>query len=192
MSQAADREALSLLRRRDPRGFDELYRRYAARIHAFLRRLSGQRDVADDLLQHTFLRLAESGPNLRADSDVRAWLYTVARNGYLSLRRAAPAAQEREPVESLASPPPDIEARLLLGDVELALSNLRSEDREVLLLVAIEGLEQEVVARMLELEAPALRQRLSRARARLLAELAAPVHRTSSGAALDERRRRRP
>jgi RNA polymerase sigma-70 factor (ECF subfamily) len=60
----------------------------------------------------------------------------------------------------------------LLGDVERALELLRCEDREVLLLVAVQGLEQDAVARLLGLESATLRQRLSRARSRLLAELA--------------------
>ncbi len=83
-----DEQALALLRQRDPRGFDLAYGAYGARVRAFLLRLSGRKDLADDLLQHTFLRLAERGPELRADSDLRAWLFTVARNAYLSKSRA--------------------------------------------------------------------------------------------------------
>jgi RNA polymerase sigma factor (sigma-70 family) len=170
MAESSEKEALRLLRRRDPRGFELAYRAHAARLHAFLFRLSGRRDVADDLLQQTFVRLAERGPDLRPDSDLRAWLFTVARNAHTSLRRSAPMLAE-EPLESLASPPPDVEGRLLLGDVESALARLRVEDRELLLLVGVEGLEPFAVAGMLGLTQVALRQRLARARSRLLAEL---------------------
>jgi RNA polymerase sigma factor (sigma-70 family) len=171
MAAGPDDEAVSLLRRRDPRGFDRAYAAYAARVHAFLLRMSGRRDVADDLLQHTFLRLAERGPELRPDSDLRAWLFTVARNAYLAQGRALGADRDDSALESLASPPPDVEARLLLGDVERALSNLRLEDRELLLLVGTEGMEPSDVARLLGIDPAALRQRLARARSRLLTAL---------------------
>lgn len=170
MAEGLEKEALRLLRRRDPRGFELAYRAYAARLHAFLLRLSGRREVADDLLQQTFLRLAEHGPELRVDSDLRAWLFTVARNAHTSLLRGAPATSE-EPLEALASPPADVESRLLLGDVEGALARLRVDDRELLLLVGVEGLAPAAVAAMLGLSSVALRQRLARARSRLLAEL---------------------
>src|ERR1700722_1447823 len=105
-------------RPRPPRGFDLAYAAYGARVHAFLLRLSGRSDVADDLLQHTFLRLAERGPELRADSDLRAWLFTVARNAYLGQARAPGNDRDDGALEGLASPPPDVEARLLLGGGE--------------------------------------------------------------------------
>jgi RNA polymerase sigma-70 factor, ECF subfamily len=171
MARGSDQQALSLLQRRDPRGFDLAYAAYAARLHAFLRRLSRSRDVADDLLQHTFMRLAERGPELRADSDLRSWLFTVARNAYLSQARILGTASNHEALETVASPGPDVEARLLVGDVERALGALRLEDRELLLLVAVEAMEPIQVARMLGVDAATLRQRLARARARLLAEL---------------------
>ena len=171
MGDPKDREAIAWLRRRDPRGFDLAYATYAARVRGFLVRLTRNRDVADDLLQHTFMRLAEQGPELRPDSDLRAWLFTVARNAHVShARRVRPGVADGV-LEALSSPPPDVEARLLLGDVEGALSRLRPQDREVLLLVGVEGFEHEQVAAMLGIEAAALRQRLARARSRLLVEL---------------------
>ena len=187
MPASLDPDAISLLRRRDPRGFELAYSRYAARLHAFLRRLTGRRELADDLLQHTFLRLAERGPDLPPSSDLRAWLFTVGRNAYLSQWRASALRSEPTPVEELASPGPDVEARLLLGDVEQALTRLRLEDREVLLLIGVEGLGHDTVAQMLAITPPALRQRLSRARSRLLAEL---EHAPSQ--ASDARTRRTP
>jgi RNA polymerase sigma factor (sigma-70 family) len=168
-----DQETLRLLRRRDPRGFDQAYARYAARLLTFLCRLAGrgQRHLAEDLLQQTFLKLAEHGPELRPDSDLRAWLYTVARHAFLAQLRGRRHEVEGPSLELVCSYSADAEARLILGDVEEALSRLRLEDRELLLLVSTEGLEPVTVAGMVGLEPATLRKRLARARQRLLAEL---------------------
>jgi RNA polymerase sigma factor (sigma-70 family) len=171
VASVQDSDVISLLRRRDPRGFDQAYATYAGPLLGFLLRLTGRRDLAEDVLQHVFLRLAERGPELRVDSDLRAWLFAVARNATVSQLRRTPELADDAALEALADPPPDVEARLLLGDVERALSLLRLEDREVLLLVGVEGLERDAVARLLGLRPDALRQRLARARSRLLAEL---------------------
>jgi len=178
MTARPDDETLSLLRRRDPRGFDQAYARYAARLLGFLLRLAGRdrRALAEDLLQQTFLKLAEHGPELRGDSDLRAWLFTVARNAFLGYVRGARLESETRGLELVTHYSHDAEAHLMLGDVEQALSRLRVEDRELLLLVGVEGIEPIVVSHMLEVEPATLRKRLARARQRLLEELSnAPV-----------------
>jgi len=166
MVQSEDREAIRLLRSRNPRGFELAYATHAARLHAFLSRLSGRRDVADDLLQHTFLKLAERGPELRVDSDLRAWLFKVARNAYLSQQRT-PAPLDESLLAALPSSAAGAEARLSLAELERALARLSVHDRELLLLIGVEGLSQEAICELLGVEPAALRQRLSRARARL-------------------------
>lgn len=175
MPPSPDQETLKLLRQRDPRGFDRAYATYGARLFTFLLRLAGrdQRHVAEDILQQTFLKLAEHGPELRPDSDLRAWLYTVARHAFLGQLRRRRYEADAPNLELLRDYGPDAEARLLLGDVDAALARLRLEDRELLLLVGAEGLEPLAVAKLLDVEPAALRKRLERARQRLLAELSA-------------------
>lgn len=173
MLDSSDREILTLLQRRDPRGLDRAYEQYGARLFSFLGRLVGtaERHLAEDLLQQTFLRLAEHGPELRADSDLRAWLFTVARHAFFGQRRGRRPVAEPPSLELVTDYSVDVEARLMLGDVDQALSRLRLEDRELLLLVGVEGLTPLAVASMLGLEPATLRKRLARARQRLLAEL---------------------
>ena len=141
MATNPDPEILRLLGRRDPRGFDLAYAEYGARLFSFLSRLvgHGQQPQAEDLLQQTFLRLAERGPELRRDSDLRAWLFTVARNAFLGQVRGQKQAAEAVNLELVADYSPDAEARLMLGDVERALSRLRLEDRELLLTSVIDA-----------------------------------------------------
>ncbi|HTM45515.1 MAG TPA: RNA polymerase sigma factor [Polyangiaceae bacterium] len=167
---ATDREILQLLARRDPRGFDWAYRSYSARLFGFLKRMCKGSALAEDLLQHTFLRLAERGPELHPDSDLRAWLFAVARNALLDHVRSEPATAHETVLEELFAPAPDLEARFLLGDIESALAELSSQDRELLLLAA-EGFTPNQVAAIERIAPAASRQRLSRARSRLFTVL---------------------
>jgi RNA polymerase sigma-70 factor, ECF subfamily len=169
MPETPDQDALRLLEQGDPRGFDLAYARYAGRIFGFLFRLSGSRAVAEDLFQHTFMRLAEFGARLRVDSDLRAWLFSVARNAYHSHARSravrASADVELFPAFAGASASPD--SGLALSELERALASLRESDRELLLLFGVEGLSYVEVARVLSLDPVTVRKRVSRARARL-------------------------
>ena len=76
------------LRQGDVEAFDELYAAFNARVFTFLVRLSRRRDVAEDLLEETWLRLVMHGRRLRADTRLGPWLFTVARNLHVSYRRS--------------------------------------------------------------------------------------------------------
>ena len=179
MSLWSDPAIVAALRRGDRTGFDHAYARYHARIHRFVSRLVRRRDVADDLVQDTWMALARSGAGLRDDTDLAAWLFTVARNEARSHRRWSVLDVSRfvalgdEPHASTASGPElETEASLAAQRLERALAELGATHREVLLLVAIEGLSQEQVATVLGIAYEAVRQRLSRARAALAEKLA--------------------
>jgi RNA polymerase sigma-70 factor (ECF subfamily) len=172
MPESPDHDVLTLFAQCDPRGFDLAYERYAQRIFGFLLRLSGSRAVAEDLFQHTFMRLAEVGARLRVDSDLRAWLFSVARNAFHSHARSARLrwVESCTDVESFPASPgagvsPD--SGLALAELERALAGLSPSDRELLLLFAVEGLSHAEVGVILALDPVTVRKRVSRARARL-------------------------
>jgi len=66
--------------RGDERALASLIDRYAARIHAHLCRMTGDRDDADDLLQETWVRVARGARRFDPTRRVRPWLYGVASN----------------------------------------------------------------------------------------------------------------
>ena len=169
-----DRDLVAWLRQRDERGFDGAYARYAERIFGFLVRLARSRAVAEDLFQHTFLRLAERGPRLRQDSDLRAWLFCVARNALHSHARAGAVAARAEPSFSLGNNGTGPEFGLVLNELDAALNRLETGERELLLLVGVEDLDPREVAMILDIDPATLRKRLSRARARLALVLDSP------------------
>jgi RNA polymerase sigma-70 factor (ECF subfamily) len=155
--------------------FDAIYEAFRPRLFGFLARLSHRRDVAEDLLEETWLRLVTRAPELTDDTRLGPWLFTVARNLFASwcrrrsvdesrlsdLALSWPGALPREsPFESAARG--ETERRL-----EAALARLSAADREVLLLVAGEELSPSEAAAVLDLSPEALRKRLQRARERL-------------------------
>ncbi|MEO8903300.1 MAG: RNA polymerase sigma factor [Polyangiaceae bacterium] len=169
MPESGDAQALVWLKQGDARGFDWAYACYAESIFGFLVRLARSRALAEDLFQHTFLRLAERGRSLRPDSDLRAWLFSVARNAFHSEVRARGVIARTDaslaPTPSASGPAP--EAGLALADLERALASLEPEDRELLLLVGVEGLSYAQLTLVLDVDTVTVRKRVSRARGRL-------------------------
>jgi RNA polymerase sigma-70 factor (ECF subfamily) len=178
-----DREPeLALVRRLidgDAAAFDAVYDEYRARVFSFLLRLSRRRDVAEDLAEETWLRLVTSGRRLLPDTRLGAWLFTVARNLYFSYCRSR-LLEDADgggllglwPVgASRPSPFDEAAASELERRIERALSRLPARCREALLLVSVEGFTPAEAAAICGITAEAFRQRLSRGRAMLAAEL---------------------
>jgi RNA polymerase sigma-70 factor (ECF subfamily) len=142
--------------------FDHLYRRHVGEIAAYaLRRAS--RETAEDVVAETFLvawrRLD------RVPEQPLPWLYAVARRTLANHRRSATRRESltrrlQLEVPAISLAPTD--ERLLD-----ALRTLRAPDRELLMLVAWEGLTASEAAQALECSPIACRIRLHRARKRL-------------------------
>lgn len=180
MDVAIERALVTRLRGGDPSAFDEIYASMRPRVFSFLARMTGRRDVADDLSQEVWLRLAQNAPRLAPDTRLAAWLFTVARNLYVSHWRAHQvAAQLAGGLLPLPlSPPSPFEAASetqTSARVERAIHALPEAYREILLLCAVEGMAPKDAAVVLGISGEAARQRLARARSmidRALGELA--------------------
>jgi RNA polymerase sigma-70 factor (ECF subfamily) len=163
------------LRGGDQAAFDAVYDAFNVRLFTFLVRLSRRRDVAEDLLEETWLRLVKYAHRLDNSTRLGPWLFTVARNLHVSYVRSRvledsatagltalwPGAAHRPtPFEATA-------ARELERRIERALAALPAASREVLLLVGVAGLDHSDAADVCGITPEALRQRLHRARAML-------------------------
>lgn len=168
MPAPADAALVGRLRRGERGAFRELYARFAQATFNVLVRLAGRRDAAEDLHQETWLLIARHAAGLAPDTDLAAWIYTVARNRFLSSRRradvAGPAADPAVFDRAISGPPTDDPG---CRDLEQALASLPEIHREVLLLVGVEGLDVAQAAAVLAIRPDAARQRLARARAAL-------------------------
>lgn len=159
------------LRRGEHRAFDAVFDAYQPAVWAFLVRLcGGQVELAEELLQETFLRLAQHARRLRPDSNIRSWLFTVAHNLWRSHRRWAWLDRERLRfgMGAWTDPPPLPDelhqAEVTIDQVDQALATLSPTLREVAVLVIVEEWTPAEVASRLGLAPEAVRQRLARAR----------------------------
>ncbi|MBP7148580.1 MAG: RNA polymerase sigma factor [Acidobacteria bacterium] len=184
MEPETERDLVARLRGGEASAFEAIYEHYRSRLYAYLLRMSRQPDVAEDLLEETWLRLIAHPPKPDAEMRLAPWLFTVARNLFLSWSRWRLLDAERigelaritlraplapGPVEELAR---DERERAL----ERALACLPARAREVLLLVGVEGMTPVEAAAVCGITPEAMRARLARARRQLVEAMrAAPA-----------------
>ncbi len=142
------------------------------RLRRYARALTGERAAADDLVQDALERAWSKLHLYRRGTDLRAWLFTVMHNVYVNQRRAArPSTTLDEDLPELAQPARESDG-LVLRDLDLAIRRLPPEQREVLLLVALEEMSYEDAAGALGIPIGTVMSRLARAREKLRAMMA--------------------
>lgn len=156
-----------------PSRFDLAFATHRGPLWGFLLRLCGRAELAEELLQETFVRYAAHAERLGPDANVRAWLFTVARNLYRSHRRwawvdgqrLAELAARAVGVDPGPTPLELLAASETSRRAERAMAALPDGLREIAALVLVERLEPQEAAAILGLSPEAARQRLARARA---------------------------
>jgi len=139
------------------------------RLRRYARALTGERNAADDLVQDTLERAWTKLHLWRAGSDLRAWLFTIMHNVHVNQVRSRGAT----PTLPLDEDMPDAPVRatqsdmLEVRDIDAALRRLPLEQREVLLLVALEHMSYQAAADTLEIPIGTVMSRLARGRERL-------------------------
>ena len=139
-------------------------RRYA---HALTR---GDSPRADDLVQDCLERAWSRLYRWRRGSDIRAWMFTIMHNLYINQVRRygnGPDFVSLKEHEASNTYAPHQESGLLLQELHTAIGELPLEQREILLMVTLEGMRYEQVAKVLDIPEGTVMSRLSRARKRL-------------------------
>jgi RNA polymerase sigma-70 factor (ECF subfamily) len=141
-------------------------------LRRYARALTGDAWAADDLVQDTLERACDRWRLWQAGSDLRAWLFTVMHNLFVDGARRALRQQGRQgqridlddAAPELVAPSGTPDQAL---DLQRCLLRLPDEQREMLLLVALQDLGYEEVARITGVPVGTVMSRLSRARSRL-------------------------
>jgi len=163
----------------DADAFGQLVDRHQSVIYAFLTRLTGSRERADDLAQETFLRLHGAAPRYSENGHFRAYLFRIATNlardadrrerRWKALAAILPAAV---PVRLAPSPQEELLGSELEGEVAAAVAELPIRHRVPLVLHEIEGWPLDQIADFVGCRVGTVKSRLARARARLRIRLA--------------------
>ena len=139
------------------------------RLRRYARALTGDTNRADDLVQDTLERAWTKFTLWRRGSDLRAWLFSIMHNVHINqLDYRARRKEEPMPDEPLEIAVAGHQERQLeVRDLASALAQLPTEYREVLLLVGLEELKYEEVAKVLNIPLGTVMSRLARGRERL-------------------------
>jgi len=139
---------------------------YIPNLRRYARALVGDRDGADDLVQDTLERAVRKF-HLWRPGDLRAWLFSIMHNVFVNQlkgRKVSPTVEIDE--EMIAAHVPTVSSVDVL-DLERALVRLAPEQREVVLLVALEDMSYADVSKALGIPIGTVMSRLSRGRERL-------------------------
>ena len=137
-------------------------------LRRYARSLTGDAWAADDLVQDTLERACARWTLWTTGSDLRAWLFTLMHNLFVdgarrALRQQGQRVDLEDAAQELVAPPEGTDRAL---DLQRCLLRLPEDQREVLLLVSLQDLSYEDVARITGVPMGTVMSRLSRARSR--------------------------
>ncbi|MHB8391535.1 MAG: RNA polymerase sigma factor [Acidobacteriaceae bacterium] len=168
--EVPDHELLERFQQGNEDCYVELYLRRQAEVFTFALRLAGgDRDLASDVFQETFIKVYRKAHTFREGTNVLGWLYTIVRTTYLNHRRqrALVGLEDASDIASRdrrLSPEFREEQSTLRERVERAILQLPIELREPFVLRECDGLSYQEIAEQLHVTHGAVRQRIYRAK----------------------------
>lgn len=147
----------------NPQAYEMLFARHSRPLFGYLRRRTGQEELAAELFQETWLKVHRFSSSWRAEQAFKPWLYGVALN---TARDAGRKSQRRVPTVALEHDKPlapQAHARRLT--LEQAIEALPENLKDAFLLGAVHGMDHKEIATQLDISPANARARISRARA---------------------------
>ena len=182
--QQPDEQLIRLAQKGDSEAVSELYTRYRRKLLNYLYRLTGDRALAEDLTQETFLRVVRHLPSYRPTGSVAGWIFRIGKNLALNSFRDRKGHNEvplEEPENEMeegamkeikiphSGPGPDQQAgsRETEREIQQALLKLPTVFRETLIICDIQGHPYKEAAELLECSINTIASRLARARSKM-------------------------
>lgn len=175
-----DKRLIADCLRGNTNAFGELVLRYQDRLYNSVYRLVGRAEDAQDVVQEAFLNAYQSLRSFKGDSLFFTWLYRIAVNTAISLKRKQRSVLSFDACrngDENTMDPPDLSEESGPGQalerteeeqrLQSALNRLSPEHRIVLILKEIEGQKYEDIAEVLQVPIGTVRSRLHRARSEL-------------------------
>jgi len=146
---------------------DQMIAEQIPRIRRYARALLGDPIRADDLVQETLLRALSRSHLWQPGTDIRAWMFTILHNLHVNNQRQRHVRTEHQELsddQPEMATPPSQEWSLEIRDLARALQQLPEPQRQVVLLVGLEGMNYKRVAAILEIPVGTVMSRLHRGR----------------------------
>ena len=157
----------------DEDAFRAFYDRTAGALWGYLSRVSGDRQVADDLLQESYYRLLKSTTVFESETHRRNYLYRIATNLVRDSRRGPkPLFDAGVEMGEIVAPQPHVDTERR-ADVRRAMGRLKPRERAMLWLAYAQGSSHSEIAEVLGLKTGSIKLMLFRARRKLAAMLQA-------------------
>lgn len=160
--------------------FTELMNRNRARLYTIMLRASHSSDLAEEIVQDTFVQAFIKLHTFRSQSAFSTWIYRIAFNKHSTLKRRHRATRSLEGLcegggQDPVDPHISAENLCLRAEAKLqvtrALARLDAQTRRILILREMQGLSYDEISQVMRIKLGTVRSRLSRARARLAQEL---------------------
>lgn len=139
----------------DPRGFSQLYDKYKNRVFGFLVRMTGDREIAEDLLQETFLAALRNSEQFDRSRSFLSWLFGIAHKRTIDFfRHAKVETEHKDDTEGsvgskMEAPDQQLSNTDLRGLINEAVEKLDPLQREVFLLRELGGVPFKEIAKIM-------------------------------------------
>ncbi len=169
----ADQEIITKVLAGDRDAFGVLIKRYSDPLYRHALGMTGSPDVAEDILQMSFIKAYHHLSEVRGRFD--AWVFRIVANGckdwLKNIRRTHASYEEDDQPSSYANPEEELDRTELRDDLDEALGQLPPSLREAFIMKHVEGRSYEEMAELLSTTVGALKMRVHRAREALQALL---------------------
>lgn len=164
--EQSDQDVISQVLDGNQEAFALLIRRYSDPLYRHALGMTGSPDVAEDILQSSFIKAYHHLSEVRGRFD--AWLFRIVANGckdwLKNIRRTHLSYDEDDQPSQYATPDEDLDRSELRMDLDTALASLAPSLREAFVMKHVEGRSYEEMADLLGTTVGALKMRVHRAR----------------------------
>ena len=169
-----DHELLDLSKQGDQRAFAQLVERHRHTVWAVCFRITGNQQDAEDALQDTLIAAWQHLNKFRGDATFKTWYYRVAANASLAVvRRRRDIVADQDDFIDLTDTAPAVDDRVTtVTTVRAAIAALPDDFREAIVLREFASMTYQEIADHQRINVQTVKSRISRARAKLVAELA--------------------
>jgi len=169
LNTASDQTLMSSVRDGNVEKLGILFERHHVQLFNFFLHLTGNRHLSEDLVQEVFVRLLKYRYTYREKKIFVSWMFQIARNVRIDYLRKSPHEEvciengTQEHISRMPTPGEQIEEHERKQTMQIALSQLPEEKREVLLLRGVHGLKLEEIAEVLKCSVNTIKSRVYRA-----------------------------